>query len=465
MRITLATIPKALVLAALAFSSAQARPYDLPPGFTEISSIGEFRAALTESAGKVRMKPGVYLVQDALPDNQTLFLASGSNNHFDLRGVTIQVDTAVLARLTAKKAHDLTTYRVTGSNNTFEGAIFEDIGEHPPSRSLADFTVTGDGNIFRDCRFIVRGSAPYGYGCLFGKGTERTYEGLLQKHAGLSVRGDNIQIIGCAFFIHTFGHAISMHGSQNTLIRDTTIEGELRPTDDLLKETSGPAFDLKFTDLRGRPIPAGYMLSLTEDGIRAYFDGDHDGKKRTGAITVINCTVKRMRGGITLALASKPAHVENCTVIESGWTGGAYDVPSGSIVKNCKGDAAYSPLLNQCRSNKNDTTIALELIASTEYRGAHPLAIINGSGHRVTLTTSAPPLPPACDILVGAATTLGTLSEDEGNDDPSSASNVQLTNTTRQPVTLTDTSSHCTVASQGPVTNQGTANQITPLAK
>ena len=433
--------------------------------FAEISSIAELRSALNDTGRKVRMKPGVYLVRDALPDNQTVFKATGSDNHFDLRGVTIQVDTEVLAKMKAKRAHELVTYRVTGNNNIFEGAVFEDVGDHPPARSLSDFFVSGDGNVFRGCRFIVRGSAPYGYGCLFGKGTERTYQRLLQKHAGMSVRGDNIQVIGCYFSIATFGHAISIHGADNTLIRDTTIEGELRLTDDLLKETSGPAFDLKFTDIKGRPIPAGYMLALTEDGIRAYLDGDHDGKRRTGAITVINCTVKRMRGGITLSLAGKPAYVEGCTVIECGWTGHAYDLPGGSTVKNCKGDTAYSPLLNQNRANKSNTTIALELLPAAEYRGAHPMAIINGTGHRVSLTTSGPPAPKACDILLGGTTMQGTVSEEEDSDDVVFAKNIQLTNNTSQAVTLTDKASNCTVTSQGPVANQGPANKITPLAR
>ncbi len=452
----LRVFPPVLALVTLTAAPASAAG----PGVTEIASIAELRGALTASGQKIRMKPGTYLVQDALADKQTVFQASGSDNEFDLRGVTIQVDTQVLATLKTKRAHELTTYRVTGSNNTFEGAIFEDVGDAPPARSLSDFHVAGNGNVFRDCTFIIRGSAPYGYGSLFGKGTERTYQGVLRKHAGMSVRGDNIQVLGCRFFVETFGHAISMHGAQDTLIRDTTVEGRLRSTDDILAETSGPAFEMKFRDMDGHPIPPGCMLALTEDGIRAYFDENHDGKRRTGAITVINCMVKRMRGGITLSLASKPAHVEGCTVTESGWTGNAYDVPSGSVVKNCKGDAAYSPLLNQYRSNKSDTSIALEVLPAAEYRGPHPLAIINGTGHTITLAGSGLAAPRDCQIILGAPSGRGESGDDDEKESAVTAKNIQLANTTPQPVLLTDKTSNCTIASKGPVTNQGAGNQI-----
>jgi hypothetical protein len=64
-----------------------------------------------------------------------------------------------------------------------------------------------------------------------------------------------------------------MEGAQDTLVQDTTIEGALRPTAEILQATSGPAFEQKFIDMFHRPIAAGLMLALTEDGIRAYNNG------------------------------------------------------------------------------------------------------------------------------------------------------------------------------------------------
>ncbi len=147
--------------------------FDTRSGFRVIGSIAQFREALQASGQKIRMNPGTYLVQDALADNQAVFRATGSNNYFDLRGVTIQVDTQVLALLKAKAAHDLATYRIHGNNLTFEGPTFEDVGEKPPAMSLPEFDVEGAGAVFKDCTFIIRGSAPYGYGRLFGKGKGR----------------------------------------------------------------------------------------------------------------------------------------------------------------------------------------------------------------------------------------------------------------------------------------------------
>lgn len=425
--------------------------------FKEIGSIAELRDAMTQSGQRIRMKPGVYPVNDTLADNQTVFLASGSNNHFNLRGVTLQLDTKVLAGMKAKKAHELVTYRIYGDNLVFEGAVFEDVGNQPPKKSLPEFSVTGDNCTFKDCAFIIRGSAPYGYGSLFGKGTEKTYRGVLKKHSAISVHGDGTKILGCRFRIHTFGHAIHMHGAQDTLVENTTIEGDLRLTDEILAETSGPAFDLNFTDMWDRPITKGKMLALAEDGIRAYLDGEKDGKeRRTGRITVKNCTVKRMRGSITLVLASKPTTVENCTAIESGWTGRGYALPSGSAVRNCRGDAAYAPLLILGNSNKKRADIELEVIDAHEYIGNHPLAIINGNSHKVVLTHAAgKPLGHDLKILCGAE-----YRASENDDNPIACKDLELVNHTVQPVLLSRFSSGCKVTSRAKVTDEGTNNTI-----
>lgn len=447
---------------------------EIRPGFHVIDSVAQLRAAMHSSGQKIRMKPGTYRVEDALADNQTVFCASGSRNYFDLRGVTLQLDTAVLARMTAKSAHELVTYRIAGDHLTFEGAKFEDIGDQPPAISLPEFDVEGDDVVFQECSFIIRGSAPYGYGRLFGKGKGRggfkpTLGARLQKHSGMSIRGDRSKIIGCTFSMQTFGHAISIHGAQDTLVQDTFIEGTLRPTAEILRETSGPAFEQKFIDLFHRPIASGLMLALAEDGIRAYNNGTKNGQiRRTGTVTALGCTVKRMRGAISLSLASKPARVENCTVLESGWTGDGYNLPTGSTVKNCRGDSAYSPLLNQSRSNKRDVDITLEVIDGPAHQGTHPLAIINGSGHRVTLTQREGKSLPETQMI-----TLGMAGDDvsSGDEDSESrtgvdffAKGVRLTNETHQSILLTEKSSVCVIKTAGPVADKGRNNTVATLS-
>lgn len=448
---------RALVAFSLCLFGAGVSAFEVRTGYRVIDSIPELRLAMTRSDQKVRMKPGTYRVTDALADNQTVFLVSGSNNAFDLRGVTIQVETRVLAEMTSTRAHQLATYRIHGHHLTFEGATFENVGDLPPQRSLSEFALWGDHITFRDCVFIVRGSDPYGYGERFGKGRERSFPRLLQKHSAMSVNGDHTRIIGCRFGIYAFGHAIHVHGGQDTLVRDTYIEGELRSTDDLLAETSGEAFDLGFTDMWGRPIPGGRMLALAEDGIRAYTRGTRDGvERRTGKITVINCHVHRMRGSVALSLAGQPAVVTGTTVTEAGWTGFGYGLPSGSVVRDSRGDAAFAPLLNLTRSNRKGVDVELEVLSASRYAGDHPLAIVNGEDHRVRLTTRDPgALPPELKIVCGFPT------RNDGRDrDSASCSALALVNETGQPVVMSERAHRCRVTTEGAVVDEGSANEV-----
>lgn len=439
---------------------------DIRPGFAAIDSVAAFRTALASDNQKIRLRPGVYRVSDAAPDNQTVFIVSGSNNHFDLRGVTLQVDTEVLANLRGK-VHSLATYRILGSRITFEGALFENIGDHPPYQSLSEFSVLGDDVTFRNCRFIIRGSAPYGYGDLYGKGAGSAVK--LQKHAAIGINGDRALIEQCDFRIHTFGHGIHLHGAQDTVIRNVTMEGRLRPTNDLYREKEGIAarFDYKQMYppwLKGKAIPRNQMLSLTEDGIRAYLDGqDRNGKqRRTGYVTVQNCVIKRMRGGITLCMASG-GRVTGCTVIESG--GHAYSVPSNGVVRHCQGDAAYSPLLVMPYKQTCHADIELQLSEAASELGDHPLALITGdSGHRIRFVYLGE-TPPATlrPIMVGSVGDRYT----EENTDPKAlnqnhaARRIQLENLTPHPVQLTQYADECRISSRGTIEDLGKENVCT----
>ena len=443
------------------------REFGVRRGFTVVDTIASLRKVMAQSDQKIRVKPGVYLVSDALDgDPKTVFRCSGSNNHFDLRGVTIQIDTKVMASMKSNRAHDLGVYRIEGSNVTFEGARFEDVGDHPPRRSLGEFSVTGDDVKFLNCRFIIRGSAPYGYGDIYGKGAGAAV--WLQKHSAVGITGDRCVIDSCDFRIHTFGHGIHMHGAQDTVIRNVTMEGDLRPTDDIYKETSGPAvkygFKVMFPPWRkGQPIPKGQMLSLTEDGIRAYVYGnDRNGKRRrTGHITVENCAITRMRGGITICMA-RTGRITNCTVIDSG--GHAYSVPSDGIVRNCRGNAAYAPLLSIPYKQTRRADIELELLESEKELGDHPLARITGDrGHRIKITYAGKALPKKLRPIV-----LGSVGDryTEANCTPAElvkhhqARKIVLENMTAHPVELTQYSWGCQVTSLGPVDDNGEDSQV-----
>lgn len=443
-----------------AADAPQQKDFEIRPGFRVIDSLGSLRDCLTASGQKIRMKPGTYRITAAAEDNKTVLHVGGCDNYFDLRGVTLQLPTEILAALRGK-VHELCVYRLTGNNVTFEGGLFEDLGDEPPYQSLSEFGVTGDGNTFKDCTFIIRGSAPYGYGDLFGKGAGAKVR--LQKHAAMSVHGDNTKILGCRFMIHTFGHAIHMHGAQNTLVQDVYVEGELRSTDEILGEKEGPAVRFGYKDHYGRPIPKGVMLCLAEDGIRAYLDGGHDKPQpRTGDITVINCTVKRMRGGITLDLASGKVVVRGCTVTESGYPGHAYSVPSNGVIRDCRGDAAYTPLLHLGYSHKQKADVELQLLETLRPVGNETAARINGFGHKVTITRADATAAPIGNlkILLGE-----TYRGDEADVGKTSAREIELENGTAHEVVLSPVTSVCTVRSIGPIADHGKENKTTRLAE
>ena len=137
----------------------------------EIATLDELAAYAGKSGNDVRMEPGTYTVSRIYSgDPKVVFRFSGSSNRFDLTGVTLKTDTQVHAGMPLGNAHEHSGYLVDGDQVEFIGGVFEDVGEHPAPRGINDGTVRGNDITFRDCRFIVRGSSPYGYGDLYGRG-------------------------------------------------------------------------------------------------------------------------------------------------------------------------------------------------------------------------------------------------------------------------------------------------------
>ena len=82
-----------------------------------------------------------------------------------------------------------------------------------------------------------------------------------------------------------------------------------------------------------RPIPKDVMLPFAEDGIRVYTRG--------GSVSVDNCTVKKMRGGIRLYL-SNSATVTNSKAVDCGNTN--FNMPHRGKITGSFGNFAYGPL-------------------------------------------------------------------------------------------------------------------------
>jgi len=89
----------------------------------------------------------------------------------------------------------------------------------------------------------------------------------------------NTRLIGSRMHMRAMGHAIFMQGAIDTSIEDCHVDGLLRPTNEILAETSGYAYEHGFK-VPGygegvqigadRLVPPDEIVSLSEDGIRMY---------------------------------------------------------------------------------------------------------------------------------------------------------------------------------------------------
>ncbi len=324
---------------------------------------------------KIRMKPGVYRADSVDPPcnspavhdlprpdgtvvprrQEHIFLVSGSDNYFDLRGVVIETPVSVESKL-SMKAHVAGSWDIDGSNNTFEGGYFRNVTDRPyPDYGVteSEFNVCNDNNTFLNCTFVVKGSVPYGYSDFYGKGGPNF--GQLNKHAFMDVGSANNTVIsGCKVYMQSFGHCFHLHNVDGVRIEKCIICGTLRPTNDIYNEVAGRAKDYNYNIMyRGpRPIPHDDIIPLTEDGIRAY--------DNVRNITVVDTTLMRARGCFQL-LGPGNYTLDNVTVREAGDF--SYDVSAGSqgkvVMKNCKADMAYNPVFNLTRGETANTQALL----------------------------------------------------------------------------------------------------------
>jgi len=447
-----------------------------------ISSVTELREVMTKSDQQIVMAPGTYVVSDLL-DSRTVFLLSGSDNVLDLSGVTLQIPLSTLRKMTSRGAHGRAAYRITGHRITLKGGTFEntyddglttvtDFGgynqnsKYHPVGGMNEMTISGDDVQLIGCSLTVRGSFPYGYGNIYGIGRGNVVG--LKKHGGIHSTGDRLIIDSCRVKMESFCHAIFFSGGDDITVRNTTVEGGVRPSNDLYDETNdgdlAKRFDYKMQwpeSVRGLLIPRDHMLNLSEDGIRAY--------PGTGHVTVDNCKVMKSRGGIKLYMA-KGATVSNCQVLDCVIQG--YSLPSRGTMTHCSGNAAYGPLLYIHFDSHTSQHIDLKVLPSPHGLGDHPLAAINGSGHSIHFTAADRSTPEILrPIIVGYPLRFDFLCVDYP-DVPNGyearfakyakksykTSNITLTNGTAHPVVLGEYSRDNKITSHGPVKDYGTNN-------
>ncbi|GIZ09761.1 carbohydrate-binding protein [Flavobacterium sp. UMI-01] len=428
-----------------------------------VTSIAGLVAAAKNSNQTINMTAGTYYMADYLtpavisatvPDaigRAAMINFSGSNNTFNLTGVTIIVDTALLNDF-GKPVMELS---ISGNYITVNGLTITDIGTSPTHNGGQSVAVDGNNCNINDVTLNVAGSSPYGYGDLLGKGSPNLVS--MKKHSGMLISGINDNITRCTIISAAFGHLFFIQGGQNAVFTDCYAEAVTRTTASMLAETSGTAYNLGFASVYAnyngdKVITTGYTKSLSECGYRTYGSGGVNGNT-TGAISFINCKAKNVRSGFALNETNGDISLVNCEAIgcEAG-----FNVADGVTVTSSRGDAVNGPLLF---AEGTATTVELELIPTLNTTTLHAIACIAGTGHNVKLTKyQGTKRSVNSPILIGSTAGAGT--------NPFSpfgsavTTGVTLNNYTGMPVTVGSNVSSSFIGSDGVITNNGASNNL-----
>ena len=246
-------------------------------GFIVMDNLDELRSYASADNMKMRMKPGVYELNSASSRHFIQF--TGNDNHWDLSGVTISASLDLFRQFSRQRGASrfYCVIDVAGDRNILEGLTVKNHGEgYGATGRNKHFNITGSDCLIRNVTSVTSGSNPWGYGSLFG-----IAGGVVRKMNGIRIGAParNTRLIGSRVHMRAMGHAIFVQGAINTLIEDCHVDGLLRPTNEILAETSGYAFEQGFR-VPGygegvqigadRLIPPDEIVSLSEDGIRMY---------------------------------------------------------------------------------------------------------------------------------------------------------------------------------------------------
>lgn len=423
-----------------------------------VSNLTQLADVAARSGQSLKLQPGVYRMADYLTEGVLqeirdgvdrtdrrppvpMFVFRGSNNRFDLREATIEIDTTLYRKL--PQGGYTRCLIIAGSNNWFNGLTIRNTGPNQGSGGNT-VSVAGASNTLENFTLHVRGSFPYGYGDYMGKGGPNLVN--IQKQSGIQVLGNGSVLRHCRVFSRALGHCFYIQVGTDIRLEDCYAEGEMRPTSAMLRDTNGPAFNLGFKSVYenrdGRYIIApGYMKSLVEDGFRTYGSA--------GTVTLVNCTAINTRAGFEIGA---PDNSPVKTVLQNCVARGcerAYLLGSHTVVRQCRGDAKYGPLL-YLRGGR-DSDIELELAGDTSDFTVHELATIAGMNHRVRLfsepyETTFPKVP----ILLGYG--MPNAAEMSSPVHPAGATNITLVNELPDVAVITsDLISDCDIKTSGRV--------------
>ena len=263
--------------------------------------------------------------------------------------------------------------------------------------------VTGDDNLLKDTTLLVRGSSPYGYGDVFGKGARFPESGLPveeggfaylshQKTSSFLITGGarNTVVDNLSLTSRAFGHGFFVQGgATNTTIRNSTISGQLVSSNDAIahpeyQEYAAGADGILGTSddggtRSGTPLPPNIFLSAQEDGIRMYTG--------TTGLTVENCVVTNFRTGVNSTFANGTVRINN---VEAYGTENAFIVGSNTTITNSKADIVNGPAIYVQYNDDSNTTIDLEIVGEMPVGMDWAVAYLNGDNFDVTIRSDLP---------------------------------------------------------------------------
>jgi hypothetical protein len=469
-----------------------------------IASLEELSEYASKDDVHVKMEPGTYhITLDNYTDllginydvrrsadanvggqwgpNAYLLKFGGYRSYYDLRDVTITYETRLLNvfpdGLTGWKESygkpPLEVCIVTGDQSIIRGMNVRPVHKPEqwaertyPVRSARTLTLwEPHRTMLQDVSIQTKGSIPYGYGRLLGKGGNAVTR--LRKHSASQLGGRDNLIVGLDLQSGSYGH-LCMVSPYRYYYIDSTFSGEMRRSDEMLAETEGPLAELDYETKYGKLEP-GMMVSLQEGGLRTYHNLQEEHK-------LLTTTISKSDGGTGLVNGSAPVFMSNCRFIKNGTKD--ISISSGSTVRNGQADVRYSPALQLGGKHAPDgdpenIEIDLELLPSPtegiqqQYAHFHPTAgaklkfqgaLIAGDGHDITLRKAEDDL----QLSEPRPIVIGSHWFSKGGPDLSvgGATDVTLENRTGQPTILRETAENCTVTTSGPVEDRGENNTI-----
>jgi hypothetical protein len=464
---------------------------------TRVSSLQELNDALGQDDVHVKMEPGTYHITldnytdvlsqfnavrknadpnvggDTWPDPVNLLNVAGNRSYYDLRDVTITYETRLLNAYAEPLGLDpgaqgVEVVLVTGDQSIVRGLNVEPVHkpeawDEPthPSRSARTLNLWGPRRtMLQDVTVRSKGSRPYGYGRLLGKGG--TALTAINKHSAVAWGGKDNCIVGCEVQSGSYGH-LQMVSPYRFVFIDYAASGELRRSDDMLEETSGPLAELDYETKNGKKLEPGIMISLQEGGMRSYHTIQEESK-------LLNVTIDKADSAMGLDNSNVGWFFSHCSTLKNARSG--FGPPQTSRAVNCQADVRYGPALAlggkyTKNGDPTDVEIDLEILPSPtmgieqQYPGFTGMgkrkfqgAQIAGDGHDITLRQ------PADDLQLDAPRPLmlGSWGLSKGG-----ASNVTLENRTDLSVILLESTRNCTIHTDTTVEDRGSNNTVERL--